>query len=147
MTNTITPTIADHDAGIATRVAAFEKDVVIGGDGVRAWAVISLDGSHRFHDPAPCVIYSALDTREAAEVARWSALLDLADPGRNGQVELPLSYFNSAGRVLRTLRCEGVTADDMIALAARLVDAAACETPRRKPGDDHPWADADDAPF
>ena len=145
MTDTIEKIAADHTAEERAHNAAMEKDVVIAGDGNCNWAVISLDGSHRFHDPAPCVIYSALDTREAAEVARWDALLGLTDPTHNspyGPSEVPLSYFNAAGRVLRTLRDEGVASDDMIALTVRIAHAAANE----RSGSDDPF-DEEDIPF
>ena len=89
---------------------AWQDDVQIVGHGPSGWAVISKAGAFRFHDECPCIIYSGLSTREAAEVARWDALIGLTDQTHNspyGPSKVPLSYFNAVGRVLAKLAASG----------------------------------------
>ena len=130
--------IAEFEAGVAVRMAAFEEDVVIAGDGDHDWAVISLSGKYRFSDDddeTPCIIYSDLNSREAAEVARRRLLRDYADPQL---ISYPPSsrQFNAAGRVLQTLRSEGVAHDNIIALAAIIANAAGDPSQGRNPSMD-----------
>ena len=72
-----------HEKTEAARIAAWEEDVVIAGDGNCHWAVISKGRSSwnrkspDFDNEYPCVIHARFESREAAEVARWHALLGL----------------------------------------------------------------------
>lgn len=103
-------------------------DVRIIGDGNRDWAVISMLGHFRFDEECPCVIYSGLKTREAAEVAARDALAGLDDETHRcpyGPSEVPIKYFNAVGRVVRELRKANVDDGDVIALAVNIWEAAA----------------------
>jgi len=145
MTDTIEQIVSDHADEEMARNAYLEKDIVIAGEGSSAWSVISMDGGFRFHDDTPCVIYGGLKTTEAAEVARWKALAGLKDLTQRspyGPHEAPSRYFEAAGRVLQTLREEGVTHDDLIALTVRIAHAAANE----RSGSDDPF-DEEEIPF
>ena len=129
-----------HDEIEAARIAAWEEDVIIAGDGNCHWAVISMDGGHRFHDRQPCVIHAGLESREAAEVARWDALLGLTDQTHRspyGPSEMPLSYYNAVGRVVAKLREEGVQSDYLIALAVSIAEAASERCSVRIPANTH----------
>ncbi len=128
MTDTIEQIVNNHADEVRAREDAWEKDVIIAGDSNCHWAVISMCGAHRFHDPQPCVIHSGLTTREAAEVARRDALLGLTDQTHRspyGPSEVPLSYYNAVGRVIAKLKKEGVQSEDIIGLAVGIAEAAA----------------------
>ncbi len=127
MTDTIEQIVNDHADEVRAREDALEDDVQIVGHGPTGWAVMSKSGDFRFHDAFPCIIYSGLQTREAAEVARRDALAGLTDPTHRspyGPSEVPLSYFEAVGRVVAKLREEGVQSEDLIGLAVGIAEAA-----------------------
>ena len=140
MADTIEQIVNDHADEVRAREDAWEKDVIIAGDGNTRWAVISMCGAHRFHDSHPCVIHAGLESREAAEVARWDALLGLTDQTHcspYGPSEVPLSYYNAVGRVVAKLREAGAKADDLIALAVGIAEAASERCSVRIPANTH----------
>ena len=144
MTDTIEQIVNDHADEVRAREDHWDKDVIIAGDGNCRWAVISMCGAHRFHDSHPCVIHAGLESREAAEVARWDALIGLTDQTHRspyGPSEVPLSYYNAVGRVMGKLKAEDVTSDDLIALAVGIAGAATERTQSLGEGD------ADFTPF
>ena len=128
MADTIEQTVNDHADELRAREDAYDDDVQIVGHGPTGWAVLSKSGDFRFHDHHPVVIYSGLNTREAAEVARRDALAGLTDPTHRspyGPSEVPLSYFEAVGRVVARLREEGIQSEDLIGLAVDIAKAAA----------------------
>ena len=139
MTDTIKQIVNDHADEVRARDAALEDDVQVVGHGPSGWAVLSKSGDFRFHDErpfdieCPCIIYSGLQTREAAEVARRDALAGLTDPTHRspyGPSEVPLSYFEAVGRVVAKLREEGVQSEDLIGLAVGIAEAAQPSKPK-----------------
>jgi len=112
---------------MTTNSNPFEDDIRVIGDGKKDWAVVSLQGHFRFNDECPCVIYSRLATREAAEVAAREAMLGLSDPTHGcpyGSGEVPLAYFHAVGRVLREIRDSKVEVEDDVAFAKRILRVA-----------------------
>jgi len=108
-----------------------DDDVLIVGDRHRGWAVMSKSGMFRFHDAHPCVIYSGLLTREAAEIARQEAVDALTADPRNPYrpCRAPLLSFEAVGRVLAELRAAEIKVDDLIRLAVNIAEAAAGKVP------------------
>ena len=117
-----------------TRRQAIEDDLVIAGDSLNRWAVVSLGGLFRWNqpgtsygeqDPAPVVIYHGLTTREAAECARWEAIEDLAGDGKPYQdCQVTITYLNAVGRIMKVLREAGLKHSDMKWLTHHLFFAA-----------------------
>ena len=64
-------------------------------------------GGFRFKDECPCVVYSGLESRESAEVALQETLGCMSDVSSGaspyGPSEVPVSYFDTVGRVLKEL--------------------------------------------
>ena len=109
---------------LKAREEEIRADIVVAPCGNRDCAVVSLSGGTRRIEckegmAVPMVIYSDLESREAAEVARGEVLGQaINDCHVYGPSEVPLSHFNAVGRVLLELRSSG-TMGDWVSFANR----------------------------
>lgn len=97
------------------RIADDEIAVVANGT---CWAVLDL--RHRYTEdgkaPLPDILYSGLESREAAEMARREAIAWLLDHGAPyGPSEVPVSVFDVAGRLLKFLCARDVADAESLA--------------------------------
>lgn len=111
------------------RVEAAADDIRAASDGDN-WAVLDLMGRYREdgRTPDPAILYSGLESAEAAEAARADCIACLLDGGHtDGPAAVPVGYFNLVGRLLKFLRGQDV------ADAEELADALAVEQPWERP--------------
>lgn len=86
--------------------------------GNQRWAVI-LNGKE------PVVVYAGLGTQEAAEAARHEAAGQMAENGSMyGPSEVPSETFEQVGRVMQTLRDQGLGEHATVELACKVYLAA-----------------------